>query len=311
MKYYPLLRGRQNELLAIRELLEEGGLNNVVPIIEPVRFSSTLISTFNSFISKNKTINYILNPQVGSFFKDIEDKEASEKYKTFHEKILGSSNVIKTVYVSEGCEKILMDNHDIPVSNISAICLDQDYLETYERLFHGEEYTNIIPYDPYFRRIKTDKSIELVDCFKEIKRDRNSEYAEKTDEFFSGYHIYAKEDNYYGFSDYSIVGDEYQDSGFAPYAIVIHIVYFDSNGNLRIKHFVSDSRYDTNNPAGKFGEALKKLHDWNSEHKLNTSAMNEFEEMHQKGSYPGLGVIKKLSIKHHLELMDRYLEDRG
>lgn len=40
--YFPYLRGRQNELLCLRELLNAGKLSSkVIPIIEPVRFSST------------------------------------------------------------------------------------------------------------------------------------------------------------------------------------------------------------------------------------------------------------------------------
>ena len=41
--YFPYLRGRQNELLCLRELLEARVLiDKIVPIIEPVRFNSTL-----------------------------------------------------------------------------------------------------------------------------------------------------------------------------------------------------------------------------------------------------------------------------
>lgn len=47
--YYPILRGRQNELLAIRELLIDGKLDNVIPIIEPVKASSTLLSVLKEY----------------------------------------------------------------------------------------------------------------------------------------------------------------------------------------------------------------------------------------------------------------------
>ncbi|WP_153052429.1 sce7725 family protein, partial [Streptococcus suis] len=44
--YFPYLRGRQYELIALRELLENDTLSKrVVPIIEPVKLSSTLINT--------------------------------------------------------------------------------------------------------------------------------------------------------------------------------------------------------------------------------------------------------------------------
>lgn len=46
--YYPYLRGRQNELLSIRELLENDKLNSkIVPVIEPVRFNATFFLTLS------------------------------------------------------------------------------------------------------------------------------------------------------------------------------------------------------------------------------------------------------------------------
>ncbi|MEN2360706.1 sce7725 family protein [Levilactobacillus brevis] len=40
--YFPFLRGKQNELLALRELLDQGKLSEkIVPIIEPVKKSAT------------------------------------------------------------------------------------------------------------------------------------------------------------------------------------------------------------------------------------------------------------------------------
>ena len=49
--YFPYLRGRQNELLCLRELLDTGKLSlKVIPIIEPVKFSSTFFSTITKFV---------------------------------------------------------------------------------------------------------------------------------------------------------------------------------------------------------------------------------------------------------------------
>ena len=42
--YFPYLRGRQFELIALRELVEKGVLSSrITPIIEPVKLSSTLV----------------------------------------------------------------------------------------------------------------------------------------------------------------------------------------------------------------------------------------------------------------------------
>ena len=48
---------------------------------------------------------------------------------------------------------------------------------------------------------------------------------------------------------------------------------------------------------------------WNKEKRLSTEGMRGFEELYDSGAYPGLGVVKKLSIMHHLELIGEFLED--
>ena len=140
------------------------------------------------------------------------------------------------------------------------------------------------------------------------KRDRNYDYIEVDDEPFSEDHLFYEEDGYVGFADYSVVGEEYNDTGFAPYAVAIHIVYFDKDSSLRIRHFVSDSNDDISDPAKKFQEALSKLVEWNKTKKLDTMAIKEFEDLFYREAYPGLGTVKKLSIMHHLELIGRYLD---
>lgn len=81
--YYPYLRGRQNELLCIRELLENGKLSSkIVPAIEPVRFNATFFSTLSKFIEAKREIILIHNPKVGSFnkeYKDMKKKIDAEK----------------------------------------------------------------------------------------------------------------------------------------------------------------------------------------------------------------------------------------
>ena len=123
--------------------------------------------------------------------------------------------------------------------------------------------------------------------------------------------MYGKR-GYQGFSDYSIVGDEFEESGFAPVAIAIHVVYFDEKKQLRIHHFVSDSNNSISDPARKFEEAMGKLLDWeNYENVRWTIGLNKLENYYVNGKFPGLGVIKRYSIMHHLELISYFLgEDR-
>ena len=48
--YYPILRGRQNEMLAIKELLNNSVLSSkIVPVIEPVKLTATVVNTLKAF----------------------------------------------------------------------------------------------------------------------------------------------------------------------------------------------------------------------------------------------------------------------
>lgn len=55
--FYPYFRGRQYELIALREmLLNKNYSKNVIPIIEPVKVSSMLISTIQAYIDEKRDI---------------------------------------------------------------------------------------------------------------------------------------------------------------------------------------------------------------------------------------------------------------
>jgi hypothetical protein len=77
---------------------------------------------------------------------------------------------------------------------------------------------------------------------------------------------------------------------------------------LRIAHFVSKTNDDISDPARKFSEAVEKLVEWNKTMKLDTIGIKELEAAYYNKTYLGLGVVKKYSIMHHLELMSNYLD---
>lgn len=309
--YFPYLRGRQYELIAIRELIEKGKLSSfVVPIIEPVKLSSTLSSTLAICKENGNSIAFILNPQVGSLYIDARKDKTGKKLNDLYTLVIQSENIIKTIITGNDSESKVSDliAKGINKNEIMSIYLDREGISDYETLFDKSAKYNVIPYDMAFRRIRENR-ILLSDRFDAIKKERNNDYAKKEDEFFSDDHLYCYDEGYLGFSDYSVVGHEYQEAGFAPYAVAIHIVYFDEEKNLRIRHFVSDSNDDIKDPAKKFYEAVTKLVEWNSKMNLDTEGIKTFEELHETGAYPGLGVVKKLSIMHHLQLMGKYLEE--
>lgn len=137
-----------------------------------------------------------------------------------------------------------------------------------------------------------------------IKQKRNADYVDYEDEIYSSDCFYYKAEGFVAFSDYLTIGGEYIDGGMLPYAVVIHLTYKDpQNDDIRIKHFLSNSNQDSSDTAGKFGEALNKLVAFIDAENIHTIASEQFRDYHSRGAFPGLGVIKKLSIMHHIELV--------
>lgn len=306
--YFPIFRGRQFELLALKDCLEADVLSGkIIPIIEPVKLSSTFLSTLKAFIDKNRSIAVINNPEVGSWERDRPVKSEDRWKKAVCEKCVLPAYHLNAQTRSRMESTI---NGGVPGQSVILLCDDPEALNYYDDVAgsHSPLY-NIIPDKGEFRRRIRHNRVVCEDHF--TKRARNVDYQNVGDEFFSSDHLYYEDDGYVGFSDYSIVGKDYFETGFAPYAVAIHIVYFDPKKNLRIAHFVSDSNEDIQDPSRKFAESAGKLVEWNKEMNLRTLGIREIESAFEDERYPGLGAIKKCSIMHHLELVSQYLNGAG
>ncbi len=310
--YFPYLRGRQYELLAIRELVSHDLLSdNIIPIIEPVKLSSTLAKTMETFIRKKHKLAIVCNPAVGYFNNDMKSEENDSGKKQFLE-LLKNEFIIKSHIIKSNSNKQISNwEAKMGVSKDEWIIINnnRDYIDLYNEIFSSINPKYVLIPDEFRRKFKNNKVL-FEDKFK--KQERNSDYSLIPDEFFSEDHIFYKEENFCGFADYSIIGKDFLDSGFAPYAVAIHIVYFGNDNSLRIHHFVSDSNDDIQNPAKKFYEAVSKLSNWvieNENNIKNTLGLSEFLEHFKNQTYPGLGSVKKLSLMHHLELIGTYLDE--
>lgn len=295
--YFPYLRGRQYELLALKELAQKELISNlIIPVVEPIKITSTFNSTIKIYNDMNLPLALIMNPCVGNIVGDN-----TNKLLTY---ITGS--IMPSVIIDDSAKDFI--NKNIEISELIAILTSHDYVEEYKDLFVDTfpKYS-LCSDERQIRRAVTNNKVLFEDKF--IKQIKNSDYINCDDEFFSEDHIYYKEEGYCGFGDYSIVGNNYEESGFSPRAVAIHIVYFAKDNTLRIHHFVSDSNYGIEDVAGKFYEAVSKLSIWSKEleYKQYTFALSTLLDYANKGYYPGLPTIKKLSIMHHLELINKYL----
>ncbi len=322
--YYPYLRGRQNELLCLKELLDEDKLSvKITPILEPVKFSSTFLTTLKRFIENDREILLIKNPQVGRF-----DEGYAEALRKANEEEQEDTR-IKLRRTLEEYENILLDGHirkaylmnDESVKKVLQMpeqekkqiyVLNQNRGDDNYYIQYGDKLSvraSFIPKDEDFKDEVPGDAVILEDCYQKARR--NVDYMEQPDVSFSKNHLIFEKRGYKGFSDYSVIGKEYEESGFAPFAVAIHVVYFNERQELRVHHFVSDSNWDYSDPARKFGEAMEKLVNWERIDLVKyTRGLSGLLQYYEAGRFPGLGLIKKLSLMHHIELMGRFLEGR-
>lgn len=310
--YFPIIRGRQYDLLALRELQTKGRLSEkIVPIIEPIKLSPTLVSTVKSFEKNERQLIIISNPKIGSFSGEI---VLPSVYQQFKEMMLNDYVIIGHYWNKDSESQIthLQKEFGVKLEDLTILHSERSLVHFYKEIYNNvKARLNVIPSDTSFRRQLSGQELAGLDD-KFNKLPRNVDYLEQENEFFSEEHLFFKDEGYYGFSDFSVVGEEYSESGFAPYAVAMHIVYPNAENALEIMHFVSNSNNDTSDPAGKFSEALEKLIQWyqsfKSDERMNTLAIQSLIQHHNEGTYPGLPTLKKLSIMHHLELIGRLLE---
>lgn len=309
--YYPYFRGKLYELITIREtatLLANAGF---VPIIEPVKESlGGLEKTLNALCSVGGKAIIIVNPSCGDHCNG-----GNGISQFLLDLFLGDFNISPGILLHSN----MNIDEAVEIYNLhkkyNPICIHAGFPEPKsfsaflgKNIFNSghvfiDEHARIL----YRKHFQGHMRILVHDGF---KRQRNADYPPL--EEFSDLHVTFGEMNMTGFGDFLIVGDNYSESGGPAYAVAIHLTFIDRDKDdmMYIYHFVSDTRDTPTDPAGKFAQALKKLIDKldSGESKLlETSAIKEFRELHAKGHFPGLGYVKKLSMKHHIETLEDYL----
>ena len=307
--YYPYLRARQFELIALRELAQENVLQGFVqPIIVPVKKSmSNLNIAFKIFKEKECPVYMILNPSVGELKSNhdalLEYYNSIDKAFVFpafiYQNNAGFIQTCITKYHLDDCLIICkndISSEDTPfrdllaLNNITSICMeDPGHNRSLDRLIRSFEK----------------KYIRLDDLFE--KQLRNSAYLDIEKHRFSEEHIYYKDENFNGFSDFTVLPSEYSDGGSTPRAVVIHLTYLNRQSQVWIRHFTSTTNDSISNVQGKFAQAVEKAVTYCRENQFTNSAIKELEKYYDEQHYPGLGIVKKISIKNHLIIVAKYL----
>jgi hypothetical protein len=300
--YYPFLRGRQFELIALREFSQSQSKSNneVIPIIEPVRDSfNSLKIAFDIFKENDFRFALVLNPEVG----ELQDKNVLQSLDD-----LLPENFVPALHVKNNSAKIIEIIKQNNLKNVMLLLSRSTDITKHDfyKLLHTDDIAYIVTEENKSLRRKCRKMkkkvILLEDCFE--KQNKSSDYLGIPEQKYTEENIFYKEDGYAGYADYAGISSEYSEGGTLPYAVSIHLTYKKSNGEIWIKHFTSESNENRENIQGKFAQAAEKAIKFLNKEKIHTVASEELREYYQENKYPGLGMVKKISIKHHIELMN-------
>ena len=306
--YFPYFRGKQNELIAIRNnasLMAQAGF---VPIIEPVKETlNGLKRALDSVVNSKGRAIVIVNPFHGDYSKNG-DSLTNLLADHFDGEDGISAGILLTNEISleaaiSSCKA--HEQHSLTLIHAGFAYARElsnalgDKVKDITHCFFEEDAGKL--YQKHFMAAKS--KILIRDGFKKRK---NREHPRE--EFFSDLHATFQMENMQGFGDFLIVGDEYSESGGPAYAVAIHLTFIDEEQDeaMFIYHFISDRQDTPQDPAGKFLEALNKLiikADEPTTKILATKALAEFRDLHERKHFPGLGYVKKLSMQHHIEVL--------
>lgn len=313
--YFPYLRGKQFELLALRELADEINEGfHFIPIIEPVKMTLTGLTTaVKKMIEKEMKFALVLNPYEEDFaFTESDLMEEIPELKQFRDawipafvyKEEADVRRIKELIQKNSLNQTMVVFHQpIPIDNEKCMNLLHQSEIKYLVVSDGDSRTTM---RKLFDCFEGKKFIRLDNNFKELTR--NSDYGMNTDESFTEQHLFYEKDGYFGFGDYTALRKNYTVGGMLPYAIAIHLTYQKEDGVVYIHHFVSDTNDDRSNIQGKFFEAALKVKAFYEHPYEKTQAVNTLIGFIEQDRYPGLGYLKMLSIKNSIQLMNRILK---
>ncbi len=316
--YFPYLRGKQYELLAIKNFLDQApGASHIAPIIEPVRdpsYNGTFSRSVQALSAAGTDHTIVVNPSVGALQGG--DREAVQLIVDSLEKlgepaenlhlalIVGTS---ATDQALEVIERSAFAGRPVDLIFKDALPPPQVIMKLVSSVKIGRCFASDKDVVRTYREALGSKSVvRLNDRFP--KRETNIKYVGQPESLFTTDHRYFDDDGYLGFADYATIGEAFSEGGSSPKAVVIHFTYQDpGTSDVMLMHFSSRTNHDTSDTAGKFSEALDELVAFVESRELSNPAIDEFRSYAVTQRFPGLGMIKKLSLLNHLFLIEAIL----
>jgi hypothetical protein len=314
--YYPFIRGKQFELVMLRDMAPKIAEWGFVPIIEPVKRNfPALKRALDKLIENECRFILIANPSVGEL-KNNHTSLWNEVFScTLKDYDKYSAGLSLTANDSLETAKKFFKKHSLPTTIIHwgfsdgkglSTLISEQHPNLSSHVFVGPNSSTL-----YRKHFKGNTRVLVEDGFIACN---NKDYP--ASEPFSELYLTFQDMGCDAFGDFLIVGSDYKDGGGPARAVAIHLTYknTDADDAIGIKHYVSDQVDTIEDPAGKFFEALSKLiADIKANPNLiyKSNAVMEYIDLYNKKHFPGLGYVKKLSMQHHIELMAHLLSDRA
>ena len=194
--YYPYLRGKQNELILLREQAELISKSKIIPIIEPVKKNlKPLNRAIDQLESFNTEYIYVVNPICGEFTEDNKD---------LINNIQKSENIIIGIIITAETNIDEIIRYLFSFSNFKLALLHQGFTDGKELASKIKDF-NIVKHvfvnteqnKLYQRQFKNQGDRILIrDSFRKTK---NANYPKG--EHFSDLHITYEEENMDGFGN--------------------------------------------------------------------------------------------------------------
>jgi hypothetical protein len=314
--YYCYLRAKRNELLAIRDSAGKIQNSQISIILEPVRPNITeLLTCVNEIINDDYRGNliYILNPTIGDLANNnqLVIQQASRLVEEQPSIIFGiivtnGTDITEIEYwrnIFPNSRFVLIHKGELNI-NYASIINNMPYI--IENIFYSNRVSSL-----YVNKFIKNKVI-LEDCFNRL--NRNADYQHNIIEFFSDRHLNFTQHGLQGFANFSTIGDYYADGGAQPYTTAFHLTFPDQQGVILIQHCLSDPREYREETSIQKEELLEDIYTtiMNRQDILRWStACQDLVRYYDSAHYSfSLGTLKRLSIRHHFELMD-YLKTQG
>ncbi|MCD2156855.1 sce7725 family protein [Rhodococcus cerastii] len=303
----------------MKEMIQDGTLKKCIhPVFEPIKdIHGGLFRVLHEFNQSAVDCTVIVNPQVGQLSDSLTETAQIVKFLSDREDGVGAVSIGLIVTPSTDVKAILRiiqdrDGPSLPI-NIFHNGHNDTLIPTLNQSSIIDRISNFVDSKDVLRQYRTQvyKYPEITQTWHSTgtikwrdpfpRQKRNIDYVSEPASLFSDDNIYYKEDGFQGFSDYQTIGRYYAEGGGLPRAVVLHLTYqVMNNGPIYISHFSSDSNLDSSDTAGKFAEAVHKLLTFAQENRLSNPAIAKLKTYSDNGSFPGLGVLKKISIQNHI-----------